>query len=63
MSLILVNKPFILLIPIIEIIKHLYGQQDDVYRLIPLVSELAKARLDTGTILVCIRHPTDRISV
>ena len=28
------------------------------FRLIPLVSELAKARPDTGAIFVCIRHPT-----
>ena len=32
-------------------------------RLIPLVSELDKARPDTGGISVCIRHPTDCISV
>ena len=37
-------------------IKHLYSQSDVVYRLIPLVSELAKSR--PGTIFVCIRHPT-----
>ena len=47
----------------IGIIKHLYSQKGDVYRLIPLVSELAKARPDTGAIFVCIRHPTDSISV
>ena len=29
----------------------------------PLVSELAKALPDTGAIFVCIRHPTDCISV
>ena len=28
-----------------------------------LVSELAKARPDTGAIFVCIRHPTDCIGV
>ena len=39
-------------------IKHLYSQSDVVYRLIPLVSELAKSHPDTGTIFVCIRHPT-----
>ena len=33
------------------------------YRLITLVSELAKARPDTGSIFVCICHPTHRISV
>ena len=37
----------------------LYSQWGDVYRLIPL----AKARPDTGAISVCIRHPTDCISV
>ena len=44
-------------------IKHSYSQQGDVYRLIPLVSELTKARPDTGAIFVCIFHPTDCLSV
>ena len=46
-------------------IKHLYSQKakGDVYRLIPLVPELVNALPDTGTIFVCICHPTDCISV
>ena len=44
-------------------IKHFYSQYGDVYRLIPLEFELAKARPDTGAIFVCISHPTDNISV
>ena len=43
--------------------KRLYGRYGDVYRLIPLVSKLAKARPYPDAIFVCMRHPTDCISI